>query len=507
VYPDEMEGRVRLEDGSLAAVRPIRPDDGDALMDFHEHLSGETVYRRFFNAHPHLRPAEVERFTHVDYQDRLALVTEVGGRFSAVGRYDRIPATDQAEVAFVVADALQGHGLGALLLEHLAVAARRRGVATFVAHTLGTNYPMQKVFRHAGFRCSQRWADGVVEVSFPIAPTQAYLQAVIERDLQSVRSRLASVPRAGSGGLGVACRSAASSETVSSTCRLAGLEVSTVLVTDELGLNTNDSLLYLAFDGEYDAVVVESVDAVEPRRFVALAREGTRNRPIVLLAPAATATSWCRQAGVDLVHRVEDLVDRLRELLLERRSGQWSPPRRGSLVELADCEVGRARAVLDECAGLEPRQHRKPVRLPPGPTAAVLNAYRIAIPPAGGPGPAGDPYCVLEDQPGVGLVARLGSPLAGAGPGLAAVLPLTDRDAAELVEAARLVDRDSALTVDVVLRAARLIDDQADVRQIRIPLGSPPRGESGAEVWTGRVRGIDDDPFVRRLPSRPGRLA
>src|SRR5262249_12525885 len=149
-------------------------------------------------------------------------------------------------------------------------------------------YPMQKVFRHAGFRCSQRWADGVVEVSFPIAPSQPYLQAVIERDLQSVRSRLASVPRAeraGSGGLGVACPSAASAETISSTCRLAGLEVSTVLATDELGLDANDSLLYLAFDGDCDAVVVEPGDAVEPRRFVALAREGTRNRPIVLLAP------------------------------------------------------------------------------------------------------------------------------------------------------------------------------------------------------------------------------
>jgi hypothetical protein len=50
----------------------------------------------------------------------------------------------------------------------------------------------------------------------------------------------------------------------------------------------------------------------------------------------------------------------------------------------------------------------------------------------------------------------------------------------------------------VVLRAARLIDDQADVSQIRIPFGSPRRGETGVEVWTGRVRGTDDDPFVRR---------
>jgi GNAT superfamily N-acetyltransferase len=473
-------------------------------MEFHEHLSGETVYRRFFNAHPHLWPAEIERFTHVDYRDRLALVAEVGGQFSAVGRYERVPGTDQAEVAFVVADALQGHGLGSLLLEHLAVAARRRGVATFVAHTLGTNYPMQSVFRHAGFICSQRWADGVVEVSFPIAPTQSYLRAVIERDLESLRPRLAQVPTSGSGGLGIACRTRASAEIVSSACRLAGLEVSTVLVTDDLGLDANDSLLYLALAGDCEVVVVERADWTQPRRCVALAREGGRDRPIVFLTPAGSVTSWCRQAGVESVHRVEDLVNRIRELTLARRSGTWCPPCRGSVVEVPGCDVARARAVLDEASGPGARRHLSPVWLPPGPTADVLGAYGIALPPAGKPasagghGPVGEPCLILEDQPGSGLQARAGSQTDGTGPEVVALLPLTDRDAAELVEAAPLADDNRALAVDVVLRAARLIDDQADIAEIRIPHGSPPGGDAGVEMWIGRVRQTADDPFVRR---------
>jgi GNAT superfamily N-acetyltransferase len=499
-----MKCQVRLADGSLAALRPIRSDDGDRLRDFHERLSGETVYRRFFNAHPHLRPAEIERFTHVDYLNRLALVAEVGGKLSAVGRYDRIPNTDQAEVAFVVADALQGHGLGSLLLEHLAVAARRRGVATFVAHTLGTNYPMQHVFRHAGFICSQRWADGAVEVSFPIAPTQSYLRAVIERDLESVRPRLAQVATSGSGGVGVACRTMASAETVSSACRLAGLEVTTVLVSEEVGLSANDSLLYLAFAGDCEVVVVESPGPTQPRRRVALAREGARERPIVFLTPAGADTSWCRQAGVDSVHRVGDLVDRLRELTLERRTGTWSPPHRGCLVERPDCDVARARVVLDEARGPGAGRQASPVRLPPGPTAEVLAAYGITLPAAarsgsaGGSGPDGEPALILEEQPGVGLLARTGSRLDGTASGLAALLPLTDRDAAELVEVASPEDENRALAADVALRAARLIDDQPDVSQILIPHCWPRPGETGVEIWTGRVRGTDDDPFVRR---------
>lgn len=137
-------------------------------MTFHDHLSDETIYRRFFGIHPHLSPAEVERFTTVDYRDRLALVAEIDGRLAAVARYDRFPGTDRAEVAFVVADAYQQHGLGTLLLARLTDAARQRGIAVFEAATLGRNQLMREVFRHAGFRCEERNLDGVIEVTFPI---------------------------------------------------------------------------------------------------------------------------------------------------------------------------------------------------------------------------------------------------------------------------------------------------------------------------------------------------
>ncbi len=103
----------------------------------------------------------------------------------------------------MVADVLQGHGVGAWLLEHPAAAARRRGLGRFVAQTLGTNYPMQHVFRHSGFNCAERWVDGVIEVAFPIAPTQRYLEAVLQPDAVSVRAQLGQIAPAGSGGLGL----------------------------------------------------------------------------------------------------------------------------------------------------------------------------------------------------------------------------------------------------------------------------------------------------------------
>ena len=146
------------------SLRPIRPDDAAGLVDFHRHLSPDSVYRRFFSVHPVLSAAEVERFTCVDHIDREALVAADGDRLVAVGRYDRCPGTPEAEIAFVVADEYQHHGIATALLGALADAARQVGVATFVASVLAENRAMLDVFRHSGFPISTATEDGVVSV-------------------------------------------------------------------------------------------------------------------------------------------------------------------------------------------------------------------------------------------------------------------------------------------------------------------------------------------------------
>jgi RimJ/RimL family protein N-acetyltransferase len=168
-FPADLESDELTLEGPVH-VRPIRPDDADALVEFHDGLSHDTQYLRFFSAHPHLSPREIDRFTHVDYGDRLALVVESDGHLLAVGRYDRVGTSEGAEVAFVVADAHQGHGLCTMLLHRLAAAAPSHGITRFVAETLPGNHRMQRVFLDAGYPVRSRFVDGVVEVEFPIAP-------------------------------------------------------------------------------------------------------------------------------------------------------------------------------------------------------------------------------------------------------------------------------------------------------------------------------------------------
>lgn len=172
-YPAELECDVTTRTGETLHMRPIRPEDAELLVHFHLSLSSGSIYRRYFSFHPELSEREVQHLTQVDYVDRLALIVQDGDRLVAVGRYDRIPGTSEAEVAFLVADPYQHHGLGLLLLKHLADAARALGITTFTAETQADNRGMLGVFNDSGFPVTSTIDDEVVSVSFPIEPTEA----------------------------------------------------------------------------------------------------------------------------------------------------------------------------------------------------------------------------------------------------------------------------------------------------------------------------------------------
>jgi acyl-CoA synthetase (NDP forming)/RimJ/RimL family protein N-acetyltransferase len=190
-YPREWEADVLLADGGVAHLRPIQPSDADRLVAFYERVSPESKYLRFFAPYPRLSDRDVKRFTEIDYVDRVAFILTLGAEMIAVGRYDRIE-DDHAEVSFLIEDAHQGRGIAQLLLEHLAQAARERGITRFVAEVLPENRRMAKVFADAGYRVSKGIEDGVLAVEFPILPTDTSV-GVMER--REHRAESASVRR------------------------------------------------------------------------------------------------------------------------------------------------------------------------------------------------------------------------------------------------------------------------------------------------------------------------
>lgn len=155
---------VALADGTTAQLRPMQVDDAAGLLRFHRTLSTETTYLRFFSVHPRLSEYELERFTHVDHRDREAIVATIDDEIVGVARFDRLDNPQAAEVAFVVTDRWQGHGLGSALLRELARRARQAGVARFVADTLPYNSKMLRVFHDAGLPMTSKLRDGVVHL-------------------------------------------------------------------------------------------------------------------------------------------------------------------------------------------------------------------------------------------------------------------------------------------------------------------------------------------------------
>src|SRR4051812_22445085 len=164
---------VLLSDGSAVRLRQIRPEDAPAIVDFHSRMSERTRYLRYFSPYPRIPERDLERFVNVDHLDREAFVITRGDRIIAVGRYERLgPEAPEAEVAFVVEDAHQGRGIGSVLLEHLASAAQENGISRFVAEVLPENGGMLRVFSDFGYQVQRKYADGVVHLEFPIAPTE-----------------------------------------------------------------------------------------------------------------------------------------------------------------------------------------------------------------------------------------------------------------------------------------------------------------------------------------------
>ncbi|MDT5030014.1 MAG: hypothetical protein QOC94_185 [Actinoplanes sp.] len=169
----EKRADVLLTDGSAAHLRQIRRADAPAIVEFHARMSDRTRYLRYFSPYPKIPERDLERFVNVDHTDREAFVIVSGPRIMAVGRYERLgPQSPDAEVAFVVEDALQGRGIGSVLLEHLAQAARENGITRFIAEVLPQNGGMLRVFSDFGYQVQREYADGVVHLSFPIAPTE-----------------------------------------------------------------------------------------------------------------------------------------------------------------------------------------------------------------------------------------------------------------------------------------------------------------------------------------------
>ena len=162
--------QLALRDGSEVMVRPIRPEDRDAIVKAFGRLSEQSRYQRFMTAIDELSPSQVEYLTDVDHHDHEALVAfdPESGDGVGVARFVRLEDGTSAEAAVTVIDEWQGRGLGVALCNLLAERARDEDVTKFKALLLAGNEQMHDVLATLGPSKVLSRSAGTIEVEVEI---------------------------------------------------------------------------------------------------------------------------------------------------------------------------------------------------------------------------------------------------------------------------------------------------------------------------------------------------
>jgi acetyltransferase len=177
-YPTQYVWAEEMPDGEPSTIRPIRPEDEPLMVRFHESLSEQSVYMRYFHMLGLSQRTAHERLTRIcfiDYDREMALVAEhqnpeTGEReILGVGRLSRERAApSEAEISVLISDRFQRQGLGTILLERLLETGRAEGLRRITAVILSDNRPVQRLFRKLGFHLRRDREGGVVEADLDL---------------------------------------------------------------------------------------------------------------------------------------------------------------------------------------------------------------------------------------------------------------------------------------------------------------------------------------------------
>jgi len=159
-YPPQYIFPWTAKNKKHATIRPIRPEDEPLMVKFHQTLSEQSVYQRYFSALKLSQRTAHERLTRIcfnDYDREIALVAEYKeGPASSpiilgVGRLSKLHGVNEAEFALLISDAWHGQGLGTELLKRMIQIGRAEKLTKIIGHVLPDNRDMAKICQKVGF--------------------------------------------------------------------------------------------------------------------------------------------------------------------------------------------------------------------------------------------------------------------------------------------------------------------------------------------------------------------
>jgi ribosomal protein S18 acetylase RimI-like enzyme len=146
--------QARYIDG--LTIRPLRNGDTGTVAALFDRLGSRSREMRFCGAKPRLSTNELAALARVD-GDHHVLVGYLDGDPQPAGMARLVRDGSAAEVAFEVADAHHGRGVGSTLARELAADARAAGIRKIVATVCGDNPSVVSLLKLVGNSLEVTW--------------------------------------------------------------------------------------------------------------------------------------------------------------------------------------------------------------------------------------------------------------------------------------------------------------------------------------------------------------
>jgi len=153
-YPEQYVSRATSDEGRKIRVRPIQPEDAPLFEALFDHLSNESIYKRFFRHIKFPSREMIARFTQIDYDREMALaaIDEEGDKgMLGAARIMGDPDGRTGEFSVMVGDPWQGRGIGAILLRRCLEIMKERSMETVWGAVMPENKGMLRLGKKLGF--------------------------------------------------------------------------------------------------------------------------------------------------------------------------------------------------------------------------------------------------------------------------------------------------------------------------------------------------------------------
>ena len=168
VYPIHLEETIEIG-AEQVTIRPVKPVDERRIQEHFYNLEKDDVIARFFHEKTRFVHDDVKGVSLIDFIQDLTIVAVIGefgfGTVIGIGEYLVDPATNEAEIAFSISKAYQRKGLGTILLNKLAYAARENGISGLMAYTSPQNKGMNQLFRKLPYKVDSFFDGEILKLS------------------------------------------------------------------------------------------------------------------------------------------------------------------------------------------------------------------------------------------------------------------------------------------------------------------------------------------------------